>query len=91
MCKATANSLILEIPDIDITDEICVSFEEGIQLMPKAVEDRCFEILERAQMSYRLKGDIYKIIKNHPNEAKELLERVELDENVRGCLMEILS
>ena len=91
ICKATANSLILEIPDIDITDEICVSFEEGIQLMPKAVEDRCFEILERAQMSYRLKGDIYKIIKNHPNEAKELLERVELDENVRGCLMEILS
>lgn len=85
------NSLIVEIPDTDITKEICVCFEDGIQLAEKTAEESCFQILERAQMSYGLKNDVYKVIRKDPEKAGEWLTEADLDENVKGCLMEILG
>lgn len=78
--------LTVAVPETDVGAVIEVSFDA-----PPAVSDnrraRIFDVLQRAQMGYVLKDQVWKaILETGSLESKAS----ELDDNVRGCLEELL-
>ena len=85
------NRLIIEIPEVDVTKDICVDFEDGLRIASNNINKKAFSILEKAQMSYELKSEIYRLVDIRGKEAAGLLAQMELNPAVLGALCEILS
>ena len=81
------NSLIVEVPEIDVTKQIIVCFTDDIQIEGVSAEQRIFFILEKAQMDYDLKQKIYKTFLETPEAFEEYICKEDMDENVRECIL----
>lgn len=84
-------SLIVEIPETSVTQEIMVDFREGLFLTRPDRNRRCYQILERAQMDYGKKMAAYSLIERMGKDSVASLMALGLDESVMGQLCEILG
>lgn len=79
------NRLTVTVPTTEVTSDITVSLDKV------AISDnrkqRCYEILERAQMDYELKKDIWDLICNGRTDD---LKEADLDKAVKEALCELL-
>lgn len=81
--------LSVEIPAVSIHDRVCVSFEKA----PGSAYGRmqhCFRILERAQMSYDLKEEVWNALQKKGLSKETLASFRKLPVSVRLCLEELL-
>ena len=88
-CKKTA-SLVVQLPGTDITKEICVVFPEGLDLSDGNRNERCYDLLEKAQMGYDAKLRIMKVIEKQGRDAVASLAAMHLNPAVFGELCEVL-
>lgn len=87
-CDKECNGLVVEIPETDVTKEIVVDFGTALTLEDKSLDECWFRSLERAQVGYLLKSDLYKTLLEDPAKAEETIQRTEMDESVKACLLE---
>lgn len=82
--------LTVRIPETAVSEEICVTFPDGISLSDGDREQRCFKLLERAQMKYDVKSNAMELIQKMGKEAVDSLGTLELGEVVLGEISEVL-
>lgn len=83
-------SLIVEIPEVAADEEIRVGFPQGLTLADKAVVQRCYRILEKAQIAYDEKAKVLRVVEEQGTEAAAALMAMGLEESVLGQICEIL-
>lgn len=89
-CHETA-SMIVEIPEISVEREICVTFTDGLMLAENNLEERCYAMLEKAQMEYDVKSKIMENVKKQGRNAVASIVAMDLNPAVLGELCEILN
>ena len=69
-------------------EEVIIRFKQGMKLKQNNIEKMCFDVLDKAQIAYTLKEDIYRMIKNkkEPEAWKEIIS----DEDLYGALAEAI-
>lgn len=86
--------LSVQIPETAVNREICVFFPEGLTISDGDREQRCFKLLERAQMKYDAKVRamelILEILKKPEKNAGDSFRELSLEETVMGEISEIL-
>lgn len=85
------SSLCVEIPKTSVEKEICISFPEDFSLTENNLSERCFQVLEKAQMEYNLKSKIYEIIQRQGADCIASLAALQLNSALFGALCEILT
>ncbi|MBQ8814510.1 MAG: DUF4968 domain-containing protein [Lachnospiraceae bacterium] len=85
------NSLIVEIPETDVSEDISVYFVENIHIAGVSSEQRIFAVLEKAQMGYGLKAEIYRALLTDPEQFAGWIRRKEMDENIRESILSQLG
>lgn len=83
-------SLVVELKDVDVIQSICICIE-GYSMAEERIEEKCFEILERAQIEYDLKAMSIYEVECHGKQAIAGLMALEVDESVLGAMTEILT
>lgn len=91
--KATVekNGMCIEITEVPVNAEIKVVFENPIEESLADLAQEAYEILEKAQISYNLKSDLYNLIKEQQKGAIATLASMELEPAMFGALCEILT
>ena len=91
--KATVekNGMCIEITEVPVNAEIKVVFENPIEESLADLAQEAYAILEKAQISYNLKSDLYEIIKEQQKGAIATLASMELEPAMFGALCEILT
>ena len=89
-CSVTS-SMTVEIPETSVEKEIRVIFEDGITLTEGNLEERCYKLLEKAQMEYDMKFRIMENIKKQGRNAVATIAAMGLNPDVFGELCEILT
>lgn len=85
-----STSLTVKVPLTDVECEICVVFPEGVKVAENHLESRCYSLLEKAQIEYDQKAEIYSLVKNQGRESVVTLAAMNLNEALFGALCEIL-
>lgn len=87
------HTLTVRIPKIAVTEEITVILEGKVELAQNDVLKETFAYLEKTQLEYNLKEEIYFIVRDAANalHAVSALQALGLDEMVFGALCEILT
>lgn len=88
--RATSR-LTVELPETAIEKEISVLFPEGLTLAENNLTERCYELLEPAQIGYDLKSRIYGLVQEQGRNAIASLAALSLNEALFGALCEILN
>lgn len=83
--------LIVEIPETEIEKEICITFPYGLALADHRITDRCYRLLEKAQIEYNLKSRIYDIVKKQGASSTAALAALDLNPALAGALYEIIN
>ena len=83
--------LIVEIPETEIEKEICITFPYGLALAEHKIADRCYRLLEKAQIEYNLKSRIYDIVKKQGASSTAALAALDLNPALAGALYEIIN
>ena len=84
-------SLIVEINNISVEKRVEVVFSNGLDLAQEKLVERCFEVLEKAQMGYDHKAMAIYEVECHGKQALAGLLALELDAGVLGAMGEILT
>ena len=83
-------NLVIELDEMDVTKQLVVEFPEGLRIAGTKIEERCYKILERAQMPYVEKDKIFKEVKRMDSNVICRLQEMDIDDSVLGALTEIL-
>ena len=83
--------MCIEITEVPVNAEIKVVFENPIEESLADLAQEAYAILEKAQISYNLKSDLYEIIKEQQKGAIATLASMELESAMFGALCEILT
>ena len=86
-----SSCLIIEIPETDIEKEICITFPDGLALADQNLTDRCYRLLEKAQIEYNMKSRIYDIVKKQGADSTASLASLDLNPALLGALLEIIN
>ena len=69
-----------------------VRFTDGMRLAQNDLVRACFEILDKAKMSYNRKEEIYDMIRNsRREELLMLLKQKMTEEELRNALLEVVT
>ena len=82
------NRLTVTVPVTEVTSNITVALDKVV--IADNREQRLYETLERAQMGYGVKHDIWKAINEDSEDLPAVLSNIEMSECVRACLAELL-
>ena len=80
---------VVIIPETDVLKDIVVTFKSKFTIADNA-KQHCFKVLQRAQMNYDLKKTIWDVIELYGKDSATDLSKIEMDKNVRDCLLEVL-
>lgn len=83
--------LTAKLPEISVTEEICVTFRDGMEEAEQNLEARCYQMLEKAQIRYDEKSRAMEIVRRQGRNAAASLAAIELNPSVFGALCEIIS
>lgn len=87
-CK---NEIIVSV-ESRVAKDVTIHFEGGMKEKQNNVEQMCFDVLDKARISYILKEEIYERIKEMKKEYRpEALKEVIDDEDLYGALEEIIN
>ena len=86
----STQSLVVELEELDVTKTVQILIK-GYSLAEEKIDEKCFEILERAQIGYILKAMSIYEVECHGKQAIAGLMALELDESVLGAMTEILN
>lgn len=89
-CSDTS-CLTVEIPAISVDKEICISFPQGLSIAGPGIEERCYKVLDKAQIEYDVKADVLDNVKRLGREAVASLAYMDLNPALFGELCEILT
>ena len=81
----------MEIPETEIEKEICITFPHGLALADHKIADRCYRLLEKAQIEYNLKSRIYDIVKKQGASSTAALAALDLNPALAEALYEIIN
>ena len=87
----SASRLTVELPETAIEKEISLLFPEGLTLAENNLAERCYELLEPAQIGYDLKARIYGLVQEQGRNAIASLAALSLNDALFGALCEILT
>lgn len=62
-CSDTS-CLTVEIPAISVDKELCISFPQGLSIAEPGIEERCYKVLDKAQIEYDVKANVLDNVKN---------------------------
>ena len=82
--------MILQIPETDVTEEIQVKFL-NVPAVTDNYQQKCYEILQRAQMDYGMKEQIWNLLKGKKTELFEELAVIDVPNSVKECLLEVIN
>ncbi|NCB93593.1 MAG: DUF5110 domain-containing protein [Clostridia bacterium] len=85
------SSLIIEIPETSVEKEITVEFAKGLPLCGENLADRCYKLLEKAQVEYNLKEKVLNAVEMQGNDAVATLASMNLNEALFGELCEVVT
>lgn len=85
------SSLIVEIPETAVEKEIRVTFPQGLSMAGPRIVERCYKVLEKAQIEYDVKADILENVKKLGKDAIASLACMHLNPALFGELCEILT
>lgn len=87
-----SNTLTIRLPSCNVESEIKVEFKDGGVLAENSIEDKAFSLLDKMQIEYSLKTDIYNIIISKEPTAYKLgnLQALGLSQDLLGVMSEIL-
>lgn len=88
--EESTQSLVVELKDIDVRKAVQITIK-GYSPAEENIREKCFEILNRAQIGYTLKARAYREVEHHGKQAIAGLMALELDESVLGAMTEILT
>ena len=80
---------VVIIPETDVSKDIVVTFKSKFTIADNT-KQHCFKVLQRAQMNYDLKKTIWDVIELYGKDSATDLSKIEMDKNVRDCLLEVL-
>lgn len=95
LCKAKSNydeenhRLIVKIPNIDVKNNISIFFDKAPSVADNT-KQKCYEVLERAQMSYDKKKELWKQLFDESGNNKKMIPDIEMNDSVKKCLSELL-
>ena len=91
--REQSGSVIVELPALSPEAEIRVCLPLEAVRLENDIKTRCFDFLNQAEISFLLKDRIFEAIQKEPSHPVLLaqLYAMELDENLLGALMEILT
>ena len=86
-------AMIVQIPAMDVTKEICVDADMQLRQTENQVEKRCFDFLNQAEIGFALKDKLYGVIQSEKRVPALLgnLHAMNLEENLLGVLTEIIT
>jgi alpha-glucosidase (family GH31 glycosyl hydrolase) len=86
------NTLTLILESCHVEDKIRVILFNGNQMAENNVKEKVFEFLDRAQIAFDLKSDVYNIITSDDSNAYKLgnLQALEIDVEILGIITEML-
>ena len=76
---------------VPVSAEICIRSEGGFSAAENDIVQRCYDLLQQAQMSYDLKGEVYAMIRSMKGAAVASLMETELTGEMTEALTEILQ
>ena len=71
--------------------EVKVTFAADAAVYQRDYAEEVYEILEKAQITYAQKTEVYKVVKELGTEAVPVLVSMNLNPSLLGVLMEILT
>lgn len=86
-------ALVVRVPEASVLEEIQVVLPANTVAVKNLIQQRCFEFLNQAEISFALKDELYQMIlseKSIPVLSSQL-HTMDLDEDLYGVLMEILT
>ena len=86
-------AVIVKLPMTSVTQKITVTIPASFAYVKNQVEERCFDFLNQAEISFVLKDRIYSLLRKG-NDAAILvaeLSAMELDPDLYGALVEIIT
>lgn len=85
--------LIVNIPAVEVQKEIKVCFSNDFQIITNSMEERCYSILMRAQMDYRLKDELWEAIQQGKGAAETecYIKETTIAEGVIDSLCEVFN
>lgn len=89
-CDSNTQSLVVKLNDVDVLKKITVIIKD-YSLPQENIEEKCFKILERAQIEYDMKAMAIDIIEKLGKKAIPGLLSLELEESVVGPIIEVLT
>ncbi|WP_313131020.1 glycoside hydrolase family 31 protein [Anaerocolumna sp.] len=86
------NTLTIILPACKVESEVKVEFKQGGILAENPIEDRTFSLLDKMQIEFNLKADIYHIVTSKESVAYKLgdLQALGLSPDLLGVISEIL-
>ena len=82
--------MVLQIPEVDVTEEIQVAFLNK-PIIADIYQQKCYEILQRAQMDYGKKEQTWNLIKGKKTELFEVFVMIDIPKSVKACLSEVIN
>lgn len=84
-------ALTVEAPETEVGKDLCISFPEGLILSDGNRIQRCYRLLEKAQIEYGLKTKAMEVIQKYEKGAVDHLVTLDLEGAVLGELRELLD
>ncbi len=83
--------MTVEAPETEVGKDLCISFPEGLILSDGNRIQRCYRLLEKAQIEYGLKTKAMEVIQKYEKGAVDHLVTLDLEGAVLGELRELLD
>ena len=86
-------SVMVTLPMTSVTQKITVTIPASVAYVKNQVEERCFDFLNQAEISFVLKDRIYSLIQKQKDAAILVAElaAMDLDPDLYGALAEIIT
>lgn len=83
--------LTVELPFINVREPICVTFPKGLPLSKNDTRGELFRVLEKAQMSYDEKMELFDMVEKEGDAVWNRLDKENMNAALYGEFCEILS
>lgn len=77
--------------DVPTDAQVKITFAADAAVYHRDYAEEAYEVLEKAQITYAQKTDVYKVVKELGTEAVPVLVSMNLNPSLLGVLMEILT
>lgn len=89
-----AAKLIVMVTGIKAEDTVEVIFPDSSEIAENPVMEQVFRLLDLAEMDYRMKEGLYRLLQKHQKHLAALvseLETMEMEEALRGAILELVT